>query len=142
MSRAGEHAALWLAAGAAGAALDRRHRSAWLAGLVTVAGAHAAAVGMKQVVRRPRPEPPGPEGTARVALMSGLSFPSAHASSSAAAVLAFAGLLPRSLTVPLAATTCASRVVLSAHYPSDVLAGAMLGATVGGLARRWMRGRR
>jgi undecaprenyl-diphosphatase len=35
--------------------------------------------------------------------------------------------------IPLALTVAASRVVLGLHYPSDVLAGAILGASLGAL---------
>jgi undecaprenyl-diphosphatase len=37
--------------------------------------------------------------------------------------------------VPFAAVVAASRVVLGLHYPSDVLAGGALGATIAGLSR-------
>ncbi|MGC3002759.1 phosphatase PAP2 family protein, partial [Streptomyces sp. G35A] len=52
LSWAGEHAALWLAAGLAGAAVDRPRRGAWLRGTVLTAGAHVVSMGVKRVVRR------------------------------------------------------------------------------------------
>jgi undecaprenyl-diphosphatase len=61
------------------------------------------------------------------------SFPSGHA----AGVFAFAAFValrwPRwgAPALAFAALVAASRVVLGVHYPSDVLAGALLGAAVG-----------
>ena len=44
------------------------------------------------------------------------------------------------LAVPvtmLVAAVSASRVATGAHYPSDVLAGAMIGAATGAMTLRW-----
>ena len=76
------------------------------------------------------------------------SFPSGHAAGSFAfAVFAVHALLDRvprprfALATAIgcvlfAACVAVSRVVLGAHFPGDVAAGALLGATVGGLAGR------
>lgn len=66
------------------------------------------------------------------------SFPSGHAAG-AFAFAAFVALrVPRwgALALLFAALVAASRVVLGVHYPSDVVAGALLGAAVGGLFAR------
>jgi undecaprenyl-diphosphatase len=60
------------------------------------------------------------------------SFPSGHTTTSVAAALAFSILLPRARLwfLPAAGIIGLSRIVLDVHYPSDVVAGALLGAAV------------
>ncbi|WP_411091238.1 phosphatase PAP2 family protein [Streptomyces sp. 049-1] len=135
LSWAGEHAALWLAAGLAGAAVDRARRGAWLRGTALTAGAHVVSMALKRVVRRPRPAHVVP----LVRTAGRHSFPSSHATSAAAAAVAF-GALGVPAVRPLAAAVCASRLVVGVHYPSDVAAGAALGALTARLGARWMRG--
>ncbi|MEU0248751.1 phosphatase PAP2 family protein [Streptomyces sp. NPDC006235] len=135
LSWAGEHAALWLAAGLAGAAGDGPRRGAWLRGTALTAGAHLVSIGVKRVVRRPRPAHVEP----LVRTAGRHSFPSSHATSAAAAAVAF-GALGAHTVPPLAAAVCLSRLVAGVHYPSDVAAGAALGALTARLGARWMRG--
>ncbi|MFG2541190.1 phosphatase PAP2 family protein [Streptomyces sp. NPDC048594] len=135
LSWAGEHAALWLAAGLAGATVDRARRGAWLRGTALTAGAHVVSMALKRVVRRPRPAHVVP----LVRTAGRHSFPSSHATSAAAAAVAF-GALGVPAVRPLAAAVCASRLVVGVHYPSDVAAGAALGALTARLGARWMRG--
>ncbi|MDT0387321.1 phosphatase PAP2 family protein [Streptomyces dubilierae] len=135
LSWAGEHAALWLAAGLAGAAVDRGRRGAWLRGTALTAGAHLVSMGVKRAVRRPRPAHVDP----LVRTAGRHSFPSSHATSSAAAAVAFGALGVRAVP-PLAAAVCISRLVVGVHYPSDVAAGAALGALTARLGARWMTG--
>ncbi|MFE5327084.1 phosphatase PAP2 family protein [Embleya sp. NPDC056575] len=137
LSFAGEHAGVWLAAGLVGAAVDRDRRPEWLRATATVAGAHVASMVIKRVVRRPRPAIAGLEPTVRTAGRH--SFPSSHSVSSAAAAVAFHGLLPTAVTGTAAAATCFSRLVVGVHYPSDVAAGATMGLAAGGLGRAWVR---
>jgi membrane-associated phospholipid phosphatase len=72
------------------------------------------------------------------------SFPSGHATTAFAAAVAAACLWPRARPWLLvyAVLIAVSRVVLSAHHPSDVIAGAVVG-TVGALTvRSWFASRR
>ncbi|MET9719492.1 phosphatase PAP2 family protein [Streptomyces rochei] len=137
LSWAGEHGALWLAGGLAAAAADGPRRGAWLRGTALTAGAHLVSMGVKRVVRRPRPT----HVTPLVRTAGRHSFPSSHATSAAAAAVAFGALGVRAAW-PLAAAVCVSRLVVGVHYPSDVAAGAALGALTAGLGADWMRGGR
>ncbi|WP_142107784.1 phosphatase PAP2 family protein [Pseudonocardia cypriaca] len=137
MSFFGEHAAGWLAMGAIGALVDRRRRREWIAATAAVAVAHGASVGVKRVVRRPRPDDPRVQ--VHVGTPSRLSFPSAHATSSTAAAVLFGALLRKPLAAVVVPAMALSRMVLGVHYPTDVLAGSALGAAVAAVARRAIR---
>jgi len=81
-------------------------------------------------MRRPRPELAGlpPLGGAP----SSLSFPSAHATSSFAVATAMTRVEPlAALAFLLAFALALGRPYLGMHYPSDVLAGALLGVALG-----------
>lgn len=134
MSLFGEHAAGWLALGLLGAAVDRRRRRDWLTGTAAVAAAHGASIAVKRLVRRPRPQ--DPRVRVLVATPSRLSFPSAHASSTTAAAVVFGRLLRRPLVAVLVPPMALSRLVLGVHYPSDVVAGSLLGAAVARVSHR------
>lgn len=127
-SRLGEHAACWLALGAAGAALDAPRRGAWLRGTGTVAGAYVLNYAVKVTVRRPRPRLEGLPALSPV--VSALSFPSAHATTSFAAARAYRELVSPGLLYAAAGAFALSRPYLGVHYPSDVLAGAVLGTVL------------
>lgn len=132
-SQTGDHAALWLALGGVGAAVDGRRRGRWLRAAGVVLGAYALNTAVKGVVRRRRPALHGLP--ALVGTPTSLSFPSAHASSSFAAARAYSGLVPAAPLYATAAAMAWSRVYLGVHYPSDIAAGALLGTLLGGAAR-------
>ncbi|GGS17893.1 MULTISPECIES: phosphatase PAP2 family protein [Actinokineospora] len=139
LSHFGEHSAGWFAMGLVGAALDRDRRRDWLAASAGVVAAHAASIAVKRVVRRQRPMDPSVR--VLVGTPSRLSFPSSHATSTTAAAVLFSGLTGKPLVPVLVPPMLVSRLVLGVHYPSDVIAGSALGAVVGGLLRRRLRGR-
>jgi membrane-associated phospholipid phosphatase len=132
-SRLGEHATVWLAIGAAGAALDRTRRGRWMRATATVGGAYCLSTSIKLAVGRRRPLVD--DLPHLMVTPTGLSFPSSHSTSSFAAARAFGRLLPAGPLYGAAAAMAFSRLYLGVHYPSDVAAGAALGTVVGSLGR-------
>jgi membrane-associated phospholipid phosphatase len=130
-SRLGERGAVWIAIGVAGYALDGAQREQWRSATGTVVGVYALNTAIKLAVRRRRPELPGlPPLTSTP---TQLSFPSAHASTSFAGALVYARLgVPAIPLYALAKGLAMSRLYLGVHYPSDVLAGALLGGVAAG----------
>jgi undecaprenyl-diphosphatase len=72
------------------------------------------------------------------------SFPSGHATTAFAAAVAVGALWPRWRTLiwTYAVVIALSRVVILAHHPSDVLAGAVVGVLGALLVREWFAVRR
>lgn len=131
MSHFGEHSLGWLAVAGLGALARPERRGQWIAAGVGAFAAHAAAVLIKRVVKRTRPDHPAI--AVNVGTPSRLSFPSAHATSTTAAAILIgraaglpSGALPALLVPPMAL----SRLVLGVHYPSDVATGVVVGAAV------------
>jgi undecaprenyl-diphosphatase len=113
---------------------------------VSVSGAVVASAGLKRVVGRPRPSLLPLEDA------SALSFPSGHATATAALSAAVVLVAVGSRWIVVAVVAGASLVVVAAaaqlllarHYPSDIAAGWLLGvawtAAVEGLRARSGRG--
>jgi undecaprenyl-diphosphatase len=71
------------------------------------------------------------------------SFPSGHTATVFAALVAIGTILPqaRALLWIYAGLIALSRVVINAHYPSDVIGGAIIGAAGAWLVRNWFADR-
>ena len=130
LGKIGEYGAVWVAIGVTLALVDPDRRGEWL--LAGLLGPFAIGLNfaVKLVVRRQRPVLEGlpPLGGAP----SSLSFPSAHATSSFACATAMTRVAPEAavlFVLALAISIC--RPYLGMHYPSDVLAGAILGTALG-----------
>ncbi|MHB1538318.1 MAG: phosphatase PAP2 family protein [Solirubrobacteraceae bacterium] len=138
LSRLGEHGGIWIAIGIAGGALDARRRPRWRRAVGAVAGSYVLNTSIKLAVRRRRPSLQGLPALASTPTQ--LSFPSAHTSTAFAGALVYSRLgVPRPPLYALALLTAVSRPYLGLHYPSDVLAGALLGSVVGAVATRERR---
>ena len=72
------------------------------------------------------------------------SMPSGHSTTAVAAAIAIGAVWPRTRPVMwlYALVIMLSRVVVLAHHPSDVIAGALIGAVGAFLLRRWFAARR
>jgi membrane-associated phospholipid phosphatase len=117
-ARVGENGLLWFAIGAL--ARDRRAMRVVLVALI-------ANTAVKQVVRRPRPDL-GADLPPLASTISSRSYPSAHATTSFAAAGALA--LPSLPLYAAAGAMALTRPYLGVHYPSDVVAGALLGRAI------------
>jgi membrane-associated phospholipid phosphatase len=126
MSHFGEHSLGWLGVAALGAVLQPRRRRRWIVAGVGTFLAHAAAVLIKRVVRRTRPD--HPDIAVNVGTPSRLSFPSAHATSTTAAAILMGHATGLPLPVLLIPAMSLSRLVLGVHYPTDVATGVVVGA--------------
>ena len=134
MSHFGEHAAGWVAISGAGALLAPGRRREWLLVGVGAVAAHGASILIKLVVRRKRPH--HPDIAIRVGTPSSLSFPSAHATSTTAAAMLLCRATRSPLPMVLVPLMAVSRLVLGVHYPTDVVAGIAVGATVARITAR------
>ncbi len=146
LSHFGEHSLGWLALAAAGALTHRRDadpvtgRDAWLTLGVSAFTAHAASVVVKRIVRRKRPH--DPRIVVGVGTPSSLSFPSSHATSTAAALIALSRITGSAVPLAGIPVMMASRLVLGVHYPTDVCAGVALGVATEQTVHRFAQHKR
>lgn len=124
------------------------HPARWRAGLALVLASAFSGIfyGSKWLFGRHRPqykaemEPfalhPFIDGLPGIFYAKALSFPSGHACLSFAAATCLASLAPRGrvLFFAVAVTVAVERVLEGAHYPSDVVAGALFGILAARLA--------
>jgi undecaprenyl-diphosphatase len=98
----------------------------WMAA-IAVLSATAIATAVKYLIRRPRPQ----ELTQFYAIRyDRYSFPSGHATRMAAIAVVVGHLEPRLIAASylLALLVALCRIMVGVHYPSDVLAGLLIGA--------------
>jgi membrane-associated phospholipid phosphatase len=147
LTRAADHSKLSLAAAAVlavfGGADGRRAASGGLAAVGVTAT--LVNVGLKLVARRRRPDPVAAAVpiTRQVKMPVTRSFPSGHSAAAFAFATGVGEVLP-SAAIPLralASIVAYSRVHTGVHYPSDVIAGALVGVSLAELTGRTLRRR-
>ena len=139
----GNGGAIWLVA-AGGMICTKKYRrqgACLLAGLAV--GVLVGNVFLKNVVARPRPCWLDPSVRMLIPVPEDYSFPSGHTLSSAigATILTRTDRRFGYVAIPLAALIAFSRLYLYVHFPSDILAAALLGVLIGEITRRWGRTR-
>jgi undecaprenyl-diphosphatase len=100
---------------------------------------------LKRCIGRVRPSSEGPFAYEPFSWHSAYaSMPSGHTITAFAALVAIGLISPRLRPVlwVYALTIAASRIIVSAHYPSDVIAGAAFGSLGALLVRDWFAARR
>jgi undecaprenyl-diphosphatase len=133
ISASGGGAAIWLLLGGLGLANPASRAAAWRALLTIGLTLLVTDAVLKPLIARPRPVPP------ESALARGLpsapsnySMPSGHAASGVGAAIALSRMWPQAKVILWigAALISYARIYLGHHYPSDVLAGALLGTVL------------
>jgi undecaprenyl-diphosphatase len=127
----------------------RRAQDCVLFVMASVALSGALASLLKQIIGRARPMTDGGAGVYQFKLLAfdpaWASFPSGHATTATAMMLALAMIMPRHAVacVAIGLLGAASRALLGVHWASDVIAGIALGTVVTlALRQRFEAGRR
>jgi membrane-associated phospholipid phosphatase len=129
-SRLGEHSALWFGVSAAGMLFHRRRGRVYVRLVRALMAVEVINALLKLVIGRKRPRLEGLPPLAST--QSQRSCPSAHSSSSLAAARILSEALPSGPVYASAFAMALSRPYLGVHYPSDVVAGMLLGTLIAG----------
>ncbi|MVB09902.1 Undecaprenyl-diphosphatase BcrC [Caprobacter fermentans] len=128
ISRIGNAGAVWLIYAAVWMLEGKSRRFVYIL-IFSLALSHLTGQLLKLLVGRPRPFAADHDSSLLIKAPGGYSFPSGHSSSSFAAATVFF-LLNSPLcaaAIILAFLIAFSRIFLNVHYPSDTLAGSLLG---------------
>lgn len=128
----GDGGFIWILTALIFTAIPRTRKTGILMVISLAAGAVAYQFILKPVIARPRPFTQNPAAVLLIKPPSDFSFPSGHTACafSAAAVLFFRRNRLWIPAVILAASIAFSRLYLYVHFPTDVLAGIIIGTGV------------
>ena len=114
-------------------AFKRTRKMGFCGLLALLIGALITNVALKNIIARIRPYEQFPDIILLLERQKDFSFPSGHTTSSFAAATALAAARARGwpAAMILAAVIAFSRLYLYVHYPTDVIAGALIGAFSG-----------
>ncbi|MGG6313811.1 phosphatase PAP2 family protein [Paenibacillus macerans] len=104
-------------------------RAGWLS-LIALTLSHLLAVLIKKRFQRTRPYEALQQARISIHPLKDYSFPSGHTTAAFSAFIPFLFAAPAlaQLLLPLACVVGLSRIYLGVHYPSDVLAGGLVGS--------------
>jgi undecaprenyl-diphosphatase len=124
----GEHSGMWFVIAVLGLVFHRHRRGVYLRTMFALMVVEVVNALLKIVIGRKRPTLEGLPPLAWT--RSQRSCPSAHASGSFAAARVLSRALPAGPVYACALTMAVSRPYLGVHYPSDIVAGMLLGTLV------------
>lgn len=133
LSKAGNGGMLWIVLAVVLVLFARTRAASMAMGAALLLVLLTCNLGLKPWVARPRPCMIEEALATVIACPSDFSFPSGHSSAGFAAATTLAFFFPRAgaAALVLAAIIAFSRLYLFVHFPSDVLAGIVLGCTCG-----------
>ena len=130
---------IWILAGVLLLCTKKYRRQGALVLMGLLAGLLVGNVALKHLVARSRPCWLDPSVQLLIATPTDYSFPSGHTLSStiSATILTKTDRRFGYAAIPMAALLAFSRLYLFVHFPSDVLAGAVLGLVIGVVVSRY-----
>ncbi len=135
----GDGGAVWIILAAACLLFARTRKCGALMGVSLACNFLVNNLFLKNLIARTRPYE-AVQGLSRIIeAQSDFSFPSGHSGSSFAAAAVIFLMCPRRYGIPalmLASAIALSRLYVGVHYPTDVMAGALIGAAVAALVCR------
>ena len=133
------HGEIWILLAAVLVCVPKTRRVGLTMGVTLLLGFLIGNVGLKNIIARVRPYDVATDVTLLVERLHDFAFPSGHtlASFGAATALTLTHRRWGAAALVLAAAIGFSRLYLFVHYPTDVVAGALLGVALA-FAARWL----